>query len=145
MPFKNRGNLPSPVPLSLSNSDIWVEKLNEALAADVIVPHKKGYYIRTLTDEFMGGIRAKHGAAKGLSIVDKLKVQDELRAMDSNRVYDSNEHLLSDMMRPQDIKAERTICADFLAKAPVLVEIVRRELEKCREIARCIEDLEPKG
>ena len=138
------GNLPSPVPLSLSNSDIWVEKLNEALAADVIVPHKKGYYIRTLTDEFMGGIRAKHGVAKGLPIVDRLKVQDELRAMDSNRVYDPNEHLLSDMMRPQNIKAERTICADLLAKAPVLVEIVREELEKCREIAGYIEDLQPK-
>ncbi|AKT49397.1 hypothetical protein ADJ70_11275 [Olsenella sp. oral taxon 807] len=138
------GNLPSPVPLSLSNSDIWVEKLNEALAADVIVPHKKGYYIRTLTDEFMGGIRTKHDAAKGLPIVDRLKVQNELQAMDSNRVYDPNVHLLSDMMRPQNIKAERTICADLLAKAPVLVEIVREELEKCREIAGYIEDLQPK-
>ena len=79
-----------------------------------------------------------------LPIVDKLKVQNELQAMDSNRVYDPNEHLLSDMMRPQNIKAERTICADLLAKAPVLVEIVRKELEKCREIAGYIEDLQPK-
>ena len=71
--------------------------------------------------------------------------------MDNTRFFESDmnlieELLLSDVMKPQFLpKAEQTICADLLAKAPVLVEIVREELEKCREIARCIEDLEPKG
>lgn len=119
--------------------------LDEALREGVVVRGAREYTIRTIADTFMRGVRDKYDAAARLPVDDRLKVQAKLRAMDSNRVYDSNEHLLSDMMRPQDIKAERTICADLLAKAPVLVEIVRRELEKCREIARCIEDLEPKG
>ena len=90
----------------------------------------------------MRGVRDKYDAAARLPAADRLRVQDELRAMDANRAYDPRELLLSDVMKPQFLpKAEQTICADLLAKAPVLVEIVRRELEKCREIANYIEDL----
>lgn len=119
--------------------------LDEALREGVVVRGARGYTIRTITNGFMWGVRDKYDAAARLPVDDRLKVQAKLRAMDSDRAYDPKEHLLSDMMRPQNPKAERTICADFLAKAPALVEIVRKELEKCREIARCIEDLEPKG
>ena len=115
--------------------------LDEALREGVVVRAPRWYTIRTISDGFMRGVRDKYDAAARLPAADRLKVQDELRAMDSNRAYDPKKHILSDVMRPQNPKAERTICADLLAKAPVLVEIVRRELEKCREIANCIEDL----
>ena len=113
----------------------------EALREGIVVRGARWYTIRTIADTFMRSVRDKYDAAARLPADDRLKVQDELRAMDSNRAYDPRELLLSDVMRPQFPKAERTICADLLAKAPVLVEIVRRELEKCREIANYIEDL----
>ena len=115
--------------------------LDDALREGIVVRGAREYTIRTIADTFMRGVRDKYDAAARLPAADRLKVQDELRAMDSNRAYDPRELLLSDVMKPQFPKAEQTICADLLAKAPVLVEIVRKELEKCREIANYIEDL----
>lgn len=119
--------------------------LDDALREGVIVRGKGSYTIRTISDDFMMRVRACREVADGEPDCVRRAVQAKLRAMDSNRAYDPKEHLLSDMMRPQNPKAERTICADLLAKAPVLAKVVEDELEKCREIARCIEDLEPKG
>ena len=149
------GKLPSPTPRSKmgQGTDPEVRRradeaagvLDDALREGVVVRGKGSYTIRTISDDFMVRVRACREVADGEPDCVRRAVQAKLQAMDSNRAYDPKEHLLSDMMRPQNPKAERTICADFLAKAPVLVEIVRKELEKCREIARCIEDLEPKG
>ena len=147
--------LPSPTPRSKmgQGTDPEVRRrgdeaagvLDDALREGVVIRGKGSYTIRTISDDFMVRVRACREVADGEPDCVRRAVQAKLQAMDSNRAYDPKEHLLSDMMRPQNPKAERTICADFLAKAPVLVEIVRKELEKCREIARCIEDLEPKG
>ena len=149
------GKLPSPTPRSKmgQGTDPEVRRradeaagvLDDALREGVVVRGKGSYTIRTISDDFMMRVRACREVADGEPDCVRRAVQAKLRVMDSNRAYDPKEHLLSDMMRPQNPKAEQTICADFLAKAPVLVEIVRRELEKCREIANCIEDLEPKG
>ena len=119
--------------------------LDDALREGVVVRGKGSYTIRTISDDFMMRVRACREVADGEPDCVRRAVQAKLRVMDSNRAYDPKEHLLSDMMRPQNPKAERTICADFLAKAPVLAKAVEDELAKCREIARCIEDLEPKG
>ena len=145
------GRLPSPTPRSKmgQGTDPEVRRradeaagvLDDALREGIVVRGAREYTIRTIADTFMRGVRDKYDAAARLPAADRLKVQDELRAMDSNRAYDPRELLLSDVMKPQFPKAEQTICADLLAKAPVLVEIVRKELEKCREIANYIEDL----
>ena len=119
--------------------------LDDALREGVVVRGKGSYTIRTISDDFMMRVRACREVADGEPDCVRRAVQAKLRVMDSNRAYDPKEHLLSDMMRPQNPKAEQTICADLLAKAPVLAKAVEDELAKCREIARCIEDLEPKG
>ena len=149
------GKLPSPTPRSKmgQGTDPEVRRradeaagvLDDALREGVVTRGKGSYTIRTISDDFMVRVRACREVADGEPDCVRRAVQAKLRVMDSNRAYDPKEHLLSDMMRPQNPKAERTICADLLAKAPVLAKVVEDELAKCREIARCIEDLEPKG
>ena len=149
------GRLPSPTPRSKmgQGTDPEVRRradeaagvLDDALREGVVIRGKGSYTIRTISDDFMMRVRACREVADGEPDCVRRAVQAKLRVMDSNRAYDPKEHLLSDMMRPQNPKAERTICADLLAKAPVLAKVVEDELAKCREIARCIEDLEPKG
>lgn len=149
------GKLPSPTPRSKmgQGTDPEVRRradeaagvLDDALREGVVVRGKGSYTIRTISDDFMMRVRACREVADGEPDCVRRAVQAKLRVMDSDRAYDPKEHLLSDMMRPQNPKAERTICADLLAKAPVLAKVVEDELAKCREIACCIEDLEPKG
>ena len=148
------GNLPSPTPRSKmgQGTDPEVRRrgdeaagvLDDALREGVVTKGPGGYTIRTISNGFMQNVRTTYGAAMGLPVINRLQDQAKLQAMDANRAYDPKGYILSDVLRPLNPKAERTICADLLAKAPMLAEIVRVELEKCREIARCIEDLAPK-
>ena len=146
--------LPSPTPRSKmgGGTDSEVRRradeaagvLTEALREGVVTKKTGGYTMRTISNVFMQNVRTTYDAATGLPVINRLQDQAKLQAMDANRAYDPEEYILSDVLRPKNPKAERTICADLLAKAPMLEVKVRKELEKCREIASYIEDLAPK-
>ena len=150
------GKLPSPTPRSkmgISTSpemrrraDEAAGVLDDALREGIIVRGEgSSYFIRTISDGFVMRVRACREVADGELDCVRRAVRTKLLAMNVERVYDPKKHFLTSKLNSQYEGVEKAICADLLAKAPVLVEIVRRELEKCREIARCIEDLEPKG
>ena len=120
--------------------------LDDALREGIVVRGEgSSYFIRTISDDFVMRVRACREVADGELDCVRRAVRTKLLAMNVERVYDPKKHFLTSKLNSQYEGVEKAICADLLAKAPVLVEIVRRELEKCREIARCIEDLEPKG
>ena len=146
--------LPSPVPRSKmgaststevrDHADEVARAFDEALHECIVIRMADGYIIRTISDKFMKDVRTTYRAARGLPIVNKVKVQTTLKNMNANRSYDPKELLLSNVLRPANKKVEQVICVDFLVKAPVLTKIVLSELEKCHEIAGYIEDLVPK-
>ena len=149
--------LPSPVPLSLMNSqnnkilkknaDAARELYELAEVKQIIVPIPGGteYGIQTISKAFLEQILQLFNSAKDKSNEEKLAAQEKIKALLANIQYDQDKTFIpNDGSHDLPDLNKRLVRIDHFAASPKLHDLVRQEISDYEEFDRIVVELEPK-